>query len=124
MSQLLDVLETVPDGAILHRDEHGYIDWFMVDNTEPKYASHGFSGGVYMVDGWTDKDTPCGCDLVSPIYLKWDGCCHLGLRDVSLNKDWVHICGAKSMRKTLQMLEWAWKQAQDRISSYLSKERL
>jgi hypothetical protein len=84
-----------------------------------------FSGTIYRVTGWSDDGQPIMCgdcvEEVGPIYLKWDGCCHIGVRDPGLDNHWTHVCGAADFRRTLNILEWAWKEARKRIARYDSK---
>ena len=72
--------------------------------------SHSVTLRVYEVGAWHSDGRPdLEClDEVAHFYVKWDGCSHVGFRDPELNKEWVHVCGSKHMRRTLAMLAWAW----------------
>lgn len=79
------------------------------------------TGVLYEVDNWGVDDperTPIGVSEIGVVHLKWDGCAHVGLRDPELNKEWVHVCGAKHMLDTLNALLWAWTTLQRMIPKY------
>jgi hypothetical protein len=86
--------------------------------------SHSYTGTCWQVTAAYDGDEECDADEVAKIYLKWDGCCHLGLRDPQLGNEWTHVCGAKTMEETLAMLRWMWVQAQQKIEAYEETEIL
>lgn len=105
---------TIPDNAILHRDDRKFIDWFMVPESDN--SEYSFSGKCYTVAAWEENTTPCMWEEVATIYLKWDNCCHLGLRDPEMDNEWVHICG--EIDRTLAMLRWMYEEAKARIPKW------
>lgn len=76
-----------------------------------------FEATIHEVEAW-DDDGPCDAIEIGRIYMKWDGCTHVGLRDPTMSKEWVHVCGAEHMRRVLSILEWAWREAQARIPKF------
>lgn len=100
--------------------ENGRVRAYIVPRDDNN--SWGFSGTIFHVTGWSDDGQPImdgDCvEELGPIYLKWDGCCHIGVRDPGLENHWTHVCGACDFRRMLNILEWAWKEARKRIDSY------
>jgi hypothetical protein len=64
----------------------------------------------------SEDDTEHG-RAIAIFSCKWDGCSHVGFRDPSLNKDWVHVCGTRQMVDVLKMMVWAWNLCMEKLIS-------
>ncbi len=102
-------------------DERGRVDFFMVIKNCDDYSA---SATVYDVQGWEDDDCkiPCQWEAICPIYLKCDGCCHMGLAHDGMT--WAHVCGAADFERVHKMLRWAWVTLQNRIGHYDESEKV
>ena len=82
---------------------------------------------LFHCDGFYEPphhdEPPNTNDEIGILFLKWDGCAHLGLQDPELGP-WTHVCGHRHFRETLQALEWMWRVAQDSIPKFDPNERL
>lgn len=80
------------------------------------YAACAYVDAAGSWDGETGE--PGDWHEIAHIFLKWDGCAHVGLRDPELDSEWVHVCGARNFAQTLRILAWAAAEAQKRIPNY------
>lgn len=86
-------------------------------------TSHTITFNVLEACGEETDGTPLweDCDghrrVVARLYVKWDGCAHVGCKFGSLPCNevsaWEHVCGPDQMQRTLAMLGWAWNLAMD-----------
>lgn len=114
----LDILGT-------YKDEDGRELFRAVVKESKDRSTHGITFTVQEAQGWDcetneaiyeamwdDNDGEVAC-----VFMKWDGCSHIGLRDPSLDKNWTHVCGAKSLVVYLKMLVWAWNLGTDYLKA-------
>ena len=114
-----------PAGAFTHLNERGELDFYMIRDPD-SHSEHTFTGVAYEVTAWEDAacKIPYEATEVAKIYLKRDGCAHVGFRDPELDNEWVHVCGQTSMEQSLKMLRWMWVVAQKQIPGYVQTEIL
>lgn len=108
--------QEIPASAIPMIDA-GQVWYFMVPTAEHEHA---FTGTIYEVTGSDPENgnAPTEWEEVGEIFLKWDGCAHVGFRSPSMQKNWVHVCGEAQFDRSLKMLRWAWDTAKARITSW------
>lgn len=111
----------MPDTSIVYPPipfiDKGHVRAFMRTDSAD---SHAYMGTVFEVceDVPADGLIPEHAEEVATIFLKWDGCSHVGFRSPEMGKNWVHVCGAEDMERTLRMLRWMWQEARARIPQY------
>jgi len=77
-----------------------------------------YTGTFYELDGYEELVE------IGEIYLKFDGCCHIGFRSPDMQSRWVHVCGPERMETMLRVLRWVWVTAQSKIPHYDQDEHL
>lgn len=88
-----------------------------IAKTEDEH-SHAVTLRVYQVTAWdgSKQDAPDIVEEVAIFYVKWDGCAHIGFRDPTMSKEWVHVCGVREMEMVLRMMAWAWNIAKHELN--------
>jgi len=93
----------------IFKDAHGCIRYIAIPY-DPH--SHAISLHIYEVSQWScdGNNTPDyeTAEEVATMYIKWDGCSHIGFRSPDLGKNWVHVCGADHMKDLMEMLRHFW----------------
>lgn len=115
------IFETFPANAIVIPPRRDLITHFLLPEAHNNDNGYAFSARLYQVVGCVAKgQEQCITDAeeCGAIFLKWDGCAHIGLRDPELDSNWVHVCGPEDMEDTLHALRHSWLEVQKRIAQY------
>lgn len=109
-------IKKLPANAIYKMGKHGYPEWALVPTD---VSTHAFTGDIHQIVSWSvENPDDILHEQVGVIFLKWDGCCHIGVGDPQLGNAWAHVCGKTQYAELLEALAWAREEAKKRIEKF------
>jgi hypothetical protein len=90
--------------------------WFALRFEVDGHGDYSCIGRLYQC---LDLDTgEIGDDQCGVLYLKWDGCAHLGLGDGDMGDYWFHFDGRRQLDRIHRAVQWMWDRCRSRIARY------
>ena len=115
------VMSATPLQCLVSRG--GYIE-FQIRVTEK--GDHFINADIFEVISWRMDNEPLETELYCKAYMKWDGCCHVWFgEEAETNKpnDCLHICGVRSWKGHVAMMEALYRFAEENIKLFDASEK-